>query len=310
MKICFLFPGQGTQKPGMLRELGRLSQEEEYVFEVGTKVSGIDLKELCLYASDTTLKETLNTQLAVTAMNIAYYNRLKAQGLTPDITAGHSLGQLSALYAAGVIDLESLFLLTKKRGELMEKITNKGSLCSVKGLPTQAISDICHQVDPEGKKVCVALYNAPDQIVVGGYEEEVDIVCEKCMAAGAVKAVKLNVAAAFHTPVMSEIEGEFARFVEQIPMKDLQIPLLLNCKGDFAKNVQDIRKDLTDQCCHMVHWVDCMEKAIAVSDIFIEAGYGKTMAGLMRKIDPEKPCYPASDPRQIGRLLKSIKKRG
>nr|WP_294525047.1 acyltransferase domain-containing protein [uncultured Blautia sp.] len=116
MKICFLFPGQGTQKPGMLRELGRLSQEEEHVFEVGTKVSGIDLKELCLHASDKTLKEALNTQLAVTAMNIAYYSRLKTQGLTPALTAGHSLGQLSALYAAGVIDLENLFLLTKKEG--------------------------------------------------------------------------------------------------------------------------------------------------------------------------------------------------
>ena len=192
----------------------------------------------------------------------------------------------------------------------MEKITRKGSLCSVKGMSTQAISDICQEVDPEGKKVCIALYNAPDQIVVGGYEEEVDIVREKCMAAGAIKAVKLNVAAAFHTPVMSEIEGEFASFVEQIPMKDPQIPLLLNCKGGFAESVQDIKKDPTDQCCHMVCWVDCMEKAIAVSDGFVEAGYGKTMAGLMRKIDPEKPCYPASDPRQNGRLLKSIKERG
>ena len=150
MKICFLFPGQGTQKPGMLRELGRLSQEEEYVFEVGTKVSRIDLKELCLHASDTTLKETLNTQLAVTAMNIAYYSRLKAQGFTPNITAGHSLGQLSALYAAGVIDLESLFLLTKKRGELMEKITNKGSLCSVKGKNKEAAQETLKMVREAG----------------------------------------------------------------------------------------------------------------------------------------------------------------
>lgn len=310
MKICFLFPGQGTQKPGMLRELGRLGQDEEQIFETGTQVSGIDLKELCLHAPDKMLKETLNTQLAVTAMNIAYYSRLKAQGLAPDLTAGHSLGQLSALYAAGVVDLENLFLLTKKRGELMEKITRKGGLCSVKGLSTQTISDICRQVDPEGQRVCIALYNAPDQIVVGGYEEEVDSVCEGCMAAGAVKAVKLNVAAAFHTPVMGEIEAEFAEFIQQIPMRDPRIPLLLNCKGDFAEGVQDIKKDLTDQCCHMVRWVDCMEKAVAVSDVFIEVGYGKTMAGLMRKIDPAKPCYLASDPRQMGRLLKSIKERG
>lgn len=304
-----MFPGQGTQRAGMLRELGNRVNDVTEIFQAASDISGRDVMQLCLTAPDDILKRTENTQVAVTAMNLAYYTLLQKSGVLPDIVLGHSLGQFSALYAAGVVSLESLFKIIVKRAELMNGLQVNGALCTVLGLSMEQVVQICAQVDPEGKRLAVALHNTEKQIVVGGEAAFVASAEADFKAAGAIRTVPVRVSNAFHTPLMKPMEQEFKAFINSIPLNEPQCQMLLNCKGDYAKNAADIKEDMILQCCHTVHWFDCLQKLLAADDLLLaEVGIGKVLAGMVRNTQPHQTTYLISNVKQFKQFTDLAKK--
>ncbi len=306
MNLCLMFPGQGTQKPGMLRELGNHIDEVKSVFDTAKEVTGRDIRELCLNANAEELQKTENTQLAVTAMNLSFLELVRKNGITPDITLGHSLGQFAAFVASGVLTTEQAFVLVQKRAELMSKVKRSGMLCSVVGLEFDAVDEICKEVDPNGENLVIALYNTQNQIVLGGDSEYVIKAEELCKARGAIRTVPIRVSNAFHTPLMREMEEEFAEFIEKIQFSDPKCRLMLNCKGDFATDARDIKNEIKNQCCRTVLWYEGVKKVIESKKeiFFAESGVGKVLSGMMRSIDNRQKVLMLSNPMQYNKFIK------
>ena len=309
MNVCLMFPGQGTQKPGMLRELGSQMAKADSIFEIAQQATGRNVKELCLTATAEELQKTENTQIAVTAMNLAYLKLLQDEGIEPDVTLGHSLGQFSALVAAGALTVEQVFQIVQKRAELMSKVQRAGMLCSVLGLDFARVDEIANAVDPSAENLVVALHNTENQIVLGGEPEYVSKAEELCKANGALRTVPIRVSNAFHTPLMKEMEAEFAEFINAIDFAAPKCKLMLNCKGDFATDVDDIKNELKNQCCHTVLWCDGVKKVIDTMQplVFAETGVGKVLTGMMRSIDSKQNVLMMSNPAQFNKFIKSVK---
>lgn len=309
MNICLMFPGQGTQKPGMLRELGSRIPEVSEVFEIAQQVTGRDVQALCLTAGAEELQKTENTQLAVTAMNLAYLTLLQKEGIRPDVTLGHSLGQYSALVAAQVLTVDQVFALIQKRAELMAGIRRSGMLCSVLGLELSVVAEACHSIDPQGTHLVVALYNTQNQIVIGGEGDYVTRAEALCKEKGALRTVPIRVSNAFHTPLMKEMEEEFGDFIDRIPFRSPQCRLMLNCKGDFATDEADMKRELKNQCCHTVLWYEGVKKVIAAAQepVFAEVGVGKVLTGMLRSIDSKQTMLMMSNPMQYNKFIKLVK---
>ncbi|MCI7813781.1 MAG: ACP S-malonyltransferase [Lachnospiraceae bacterium] len=303
MKICFLFPGQGTQKPGMMRGLENDMDKVQGIFEIASEVTHRDVRRLCMTASEEELRKTENTQIAVTAMNLAYDCLMRQEYLLPDLVAGHSLGQFSALNASGVFTLSQTFQIVQKRAQMMEKIQKTGILCTILGMTCEEVKKICKTVDPSGERVAVALHNTENQVVIGGEEKMVREAERKCMQEGAVRTAMVNVSNAFHTPLMREMEAAFFPLMDQILLQPPKCGVLLNCKGDYARDVEEIRQDIKEQCTHMVRWYDCMKKILLWENIiFVEVGVGKTLTGMIRSMRVKEKCYVVSDGKDLKKL--------
>jgi [acyl-carrier-protein] S-malonyltransferase len=309
MSICLMFPGQGTQKPGMLRELGNQIEKVENVFDIAQQVTGRNIKDLCLTATAEELQKTESTQLAVTAMNLSYLALLQNEDINPDVTLGHSLGQFSAFVVAGVLTIDQVFLLVQKRAKLMSKVQRSGMLCSVLGLDFDLVNEICKSVDPTSENLVVALYNTQNQIVIGGDCELVIKAEEVCKAKGALRTVPIRVSNAFHTPLMREMEEQYADFVNEISFSSPKCQLMLNCKGDFATDVEDIKNEIKNQCCHTVLWYEGVKKIIDTANdiVFAETGVGKVLTGMMRSIDNRQSMLMMSNPMQYNKFIKLVK---
>ena len=309
MNVCFMFPGQGTQKPGMLKTLGNEIENVEEVFTIAQQATGRDIKDLCLNANAETLKKTENTQLAVTAMNLSYLTLLQKEGIKPDIVLGHSLGQYSAFVAAGVLTMEQVFQLVEKRAELMAQCQKEGMLCSVLGLNFKQVDFICKEVDPSQKELVVALHNTENQIVIGGNPDYVSKAEIKCKEKGALRTVPIRVSNAFHTPLMKEMEDTFMAYVDEMEFKEPEIKLMLNCKGDYATDIEDIKNEIRNQCCHTVLWNDGVKKIIEIKKdlVFAEVGVGKVLTGMMRSIDSKQKVWMISNVKQRNQLIQYVK---
>ncbi len=309
MNVCLMFPGQGTQKPGMLRELGNNVELVEPIFKMAKEATGRDIKELCLSASAEELQRTENTQLAVTAMNLCYLYLITNEGIKPDVVLGHSLGQFSAFAASGVLSIEQTFAIVQKRAELMGKINRAGMLCSVLGLPYDVVANVCKEVDPAAQSLVIALHNTENQIVIGGDVEVVTRAEELCKTKGALRTVPIRVSHAFHTPLMQEMETEYKEFIDNINFSVPNCKLMLNCKGDYATSIQDIKDEIVSQCCHTVRWCDGVNKVIQSYDniIFAECGVGKVLTGMMRSIDNKQNMLMLSNAMQYNKFINLVK---
>lgn len=303
--IAFLYPGQGTQKAGMYNLLGKKSEETDEIFKIAQEATGRDIKELCTKASDAELKRTLNTQISVTAMNMAYTHLLANRGIIPDIVAGHSLGQFSALAAAGVISMYDLFRIVEKRAELMEGLQETGKLATVVGLDKEIIEQICEEVNQTGGRVSIALENTKQQFVVGGKEEDVDKAVLKLKQVGAIKIVEIRVSNAFHTYLMEPMVEPFRNFVDKIEFQEPKVKILLNSKGNYAESIQDIKEDVVTQCTSAVKWKDCLEYLFQNDNVLLaETGVGKTMASLVRGMRQEQKTYLMSNNKDFEQFIK------
>ncbi|MBR3770979.1 MAG: ACP S-malonyltransferase [Clostridium sp.] len=306
--IGYLFPGQGTQSAGMLRKLGTFYDEVKEIFIMASDIAQKDITKLCLSESDEELKKTENTQIAVTAMNMAYLKILMNRDVQPDIVMGHSLGQFSALAASGVIDMQTLFHTIIKRAELMGKISREGSLSTIIGLDYDVINEVCQEISDENGTVSVALYNTTKQIVIGGDLDYVTRASEILKDKGALRVVNVRVSNAFHTPLMKDMLPEFTAYIQEIEIKKPECKLILNCKGDYSDDPEEIREEIINQCCNQVNWCAGLEKILSGDNLILaEVGVGKTLAGMIRNMGSKEKVALLSDPKALDKFLHTVK---
>ena len=307
-KIAFLFPGQGSQAVGMGLDFYQEYDVVRELFDMAEEISKINISKLSFKGPIEDLTQTVNLQPAVTAVNLACLAAIEKDGVRPDICAGHSLGEYSALSASEIVSREDTFKMVFRRGELMhrEATRNKGAMHAIIGLSIDEVTEIVDQVKTEGV-VAVANHNAQKQIVITGSPDPVEKASSMAAARGA-KAIPLKVSGAWHSDLIKGAYDEFKACIEAIDFHAPQRPLVFNVTADFEKEPDDIRSIMTRQLCSPVKWYDAMCKLMDEHvEIFAEVGPGKVLAGLLKKILPkEYPCriYNVNNLKSLEQFLK------
>lgn len=284
-KTAFVFPGQGSQYVGMGRDFYENIPACKAVFETASKASGLDVEALCFEENDQ-INITEYTQIAMLATEIAILKAVEEKGIRPDVTAGLSLGEYGAVYTAGIMDLEDIFRLIRKRGIYMqEAVPEGGAMIAVLGLDTAVIEQICEETPG---MVTVANYNCPGQIVITGEEKAAAEAMEKLTAAGAKRCVPLKVSGPFHSPLLVGAGEKLAKELETVSLKEMQIPYIANVTADYVNSLDQVKPLLQQQVSASVRWQQSVERMIADGvDTFIEIGPGRTLTGFMRKINKD-----------------------
>jgi len=307
-KTAFLFPGQGSQTVGMGLDVYQEYDVVRELFDMAEEISKIKLSNLCFKGPMEDLTQTVNLQPAVTAVNLACLTAIEKEGVSPDICAGHSLGEYSAMNASGIVSREDTFRLVFKRGELMhrEAVKNKGAMHAIIGLPIDTVAGIVKTARQEGI-VSVANHNAEKQIVITGSPGPVEKASSLAASQGA-KAIPLKVSGAWHSELIQGAQNEFKDFIEQIPFNTPQKPTIFNVTADFEKKPDAIKSIMARQLCSPVKWYDSMCKLMDEGiEIFLEVGPGKVLTGLLKKILPKDyPCqiFNVSNMKELERFLK------
>ena len=288
-KIAFIFPGQGAQKAGMGKDFYEQSETARKVVDRATELLDIDMKALCFEENDK-LDQTEYTQAALVTICMAMEKVVEERGLKPDVTAGLSLGEYCAIAAAGGMDTEDAITTVRKRGILMETAVpkGKGSMAAVLGMENEAVEK--GVADIEG--VSVANYNGPGQIVITGWKESVEKACEALKNAGARRVMPLNVSGPFHSPMLKEAGEELGKVLDNVELKELQIPYVTNVTAEYVTDISQTKALLSRQVASSVCWQQSMERMIADGvDTFVEIGPGRTLAGFMKKINRDVKVY-------------------
>jgi [acyl-carrier-protein] S-malonyltransferase len=286
-KFAFLFPGQGSQKVGMGKDLYDALEEVKAIFRAAREASGLPVDQLCFEGPMEELTQTVNLQPAITVVNLACLAGIEKAGIRPAMCAGHSLGEYAALYAAGVVSAADCLRLVHKRGELMhrEAIQYRGAMSAIMGLPIEQLEPIVAQVAAQGV-VAVANHNSAEQIVITGEPEAVTATAEQAAALGA-RAVALKVSGAWHSPLIKGAEQDFRTFLESVDFKPPACPVIHNVTADGENDPARIRTLMARQLCSPVRWYDSMRRMAAGQiDVFVEIGPGRVLSGLLKKILP------------------------
>jgi [acyl-carrier-protein] S-malonyltransferase len=308
-KWAFLFPGQGSQYVGMGKDLKQNFKVAADVFAEADEALHEDLSKLCFEGPEDDLKLTRNTQPAILTVSIAALRVLQQEtGLVPAMTAGHSLGEYSALVASGALLFVDAVAIVRKRGTFMQEAVpvGVGGMAAVLGMETAELEQICKE-SAEGQSVAPANYNCPGQIVISGHMEAVKRAAAKAEAAGAKKVVMLPVSAPFHSTLMKPAAEKLAKALEPITVQDLKIPVLSNVEADFYPSKNDIKRLLTEQVDHPVRWIEEMEKMVREGvDKCVEIGPGKVLNGLVRKISRETAIQSIENPDSIKEFVAGL----
>lgn len=306
-KIAFLFPGQGSQSVGMGKDLYDNYESAKNVFDTADKVLGKSITKMCFEGPDEDLKQTVNTQPSIVTMSIAALEALKSElDLTPSYTAGHSLGEYCAMYAAGVMSLDDTLKLIQKRADLMSE-TKGGSMAAVLNAPEGAVENALQEASSVGY-VDVANYNSPVQVVITGDSDAVSKASELLKEAGVRKVVPLAVSGAFHSKFMENAGKEFEGFVSEFNLSDSKLPVITNVDAEPTTLAADFKSKMPKQIYSSVHWTQTIEKMISDGvDTFIEIGPGKVLAGLNKKINAEVKTYNVFDKESLDATIEALK---
>ncbi len=295
-----LFPGQGSQEVGMGADIAAHSPAAAAVFQQADDILGFSLSKLCFEGPEDTLTDTINVQPALLTASIAALRAVEEQlghPIQAAAAAGHSLGEYSALVAAGALSFEDGLRLVRERGRLMKLAGERapGGMAAIIALDTEKIVDICQQASSEGDGVVViANDNCPGQVVISGDEGPLNRAMTLAKEAGARKVVRLAVSIAAHSPLMGSVEQEFAAAVAQANIHPPQFPVIANITAQPLTDVEAIRQELIGQLQNSVQWTRSMQHLIAQGhEQFIEFGPGKVLAGLMKRIDRRFRKMPA-----------------
>ena len=298
-KTAFLFAGQGSQYSGMGKDLYESFPESRAVFDEACEVLGFDLKKVMFQGPDSALKPTNISQPAIVTMTIAAFEAFrKRQPAAPSFCAGLSLGEYSALIAAGSLDFKQGIALIKKRGEIMEEAAREhpGAMAAVLDLPSDTITDICRSTGAE-----IANLNCPGQVVITGRAENVKKAADACQQAGAKRVIPLEVSGGFHSSLMREASVKLQDALDGILIRDAQVPVICNFTAQPERQSARIKDNLVKQIYSSVRWEESVRYALAQGVTgFIEFGPGKVVKGLVRRIDPSVPVANVEKTKDIG----------
>jgi len=287
-KIAFVFPGQGAQTVGMGKDIYEHDVDARAILEQANEALGFSITELMFNGPDTELKQTANTQPALLTVSVAFLKLIEKSGLKADYVAGHSLGEYSALVAAGVLSFEDAVRTVRARGQFMEQAVpgGQGAMAAVLGAEREALKQLCAQITSEGKLVELANMNCPGQIVVSGSVEGVNEVVARGKEIGAKRVIPLEVSGPFHSSLMEKAAIALREELEKLTMQDASIPVIANVTAEPVSAAAQITSLLEQQVCAPVLWEDSVKKLIELGvDTFVEIGSGSVLTGLIKKID-------------------------
>jgi [acyl-carrier-protein] S-malonyltransferase len=286
-KTAFLFPGQGSQFAGMGKTLAETYPEAAHVFEEADAALGFSISRLCFEGPDEVLKLTENTQPALLTVSVAAHAVLKSKGVAADYVAGHSLGEYSALVAAGSLNFADAVRIVRKRGQYMQSAVpaGVGAMAALLKMPLDKLDEVLAEA-AQGEVVTAANLNSPDQVVIAGHLAAVNRACELGKAAGAKRAIILPVSAPFHCPLMKPAQDRLKADLDAAEFRDLEIPLVNNWQAREIRTGADAREGLYQQVPNPVRWTDSiLLLAARGATRFIEVGAGAVLTGLLRNID-------------------------
>ena len=287
-KLAFVFPGQGAQTVGMGKDFCDRYEVAKKLFQQADEALGYSIKDMCFEGPAEDLQLTANTQPAILTMSVIANEILKEHGIQPEVAGGHSLGEYSALVAAGALDFQEAVLLVHKRGQFMQEAVpvGQGGMAAIIGLADEVIVDACAKATKAAGDVQAVNFNCPGQTVIAGTTKGVEAAVEIMKEAGAKKAVILPVSAPFHSTLMKPAAEKLAAELDKITIRDAKIPVVSNFTGKLETAADEIKANLVAQADHPVKWIDCVLTMKEFgADTFVEAGPGKTLCGFNRRID-------------------------
>ncbi len=306
MKKAFLFPGQGSQKVGMVADLYEKYDAVKALLKEADNRLGFSISRMMFDGPDEELMKTEFTQPAILTASVAVSTVLREHGLTPDVVAGHSLGEYSALVTAGALSFSDAIHIVHLRGKYMQEAVplGEGGMAAIIALDAESIKDICNTISTEEKPVQAVNFNCPGQVVIAGATEAVKQACNAMKEAGAKMAVMLKVSAPFHSIMMEPAAVKLKEVLDTVTIQDAQMPVYANYNAAAEIKADDIRKNLVLQAAHPVLWDASIQQMIADgADLMIEAGPGTVLSGFMKRINRRIRTLHAEDVETVTNVL-------
>jgi [acyl-carrier-protein] S-malonyltransferase len=309
-KIAFVFPGQGSQTVGMGQALADNYEKSASYFKKADETLNISLSSLIFNGPQEELTLTINAQPALLTTSMAILEYFRESNIQADYVAGHSLGEYSALVAAGAFTFEEAVFAVRKRGEFMEAaVPNKGgTMAAILGLERGPLTEVTEKITEEGYPVQLANLNCPGQIVISGSKKGVELASEKAKEVGAKRALPLDVSGPFHSSLMKPAAEKFKDVLNGMNIGDAKIPVISNVMAEPITEANVIKEKLVEQLYSPVLWEDSVRKMIELGvDTFIEIGPGKVLSGLVKKIDRTVRTYAISDIESAKTTIEALK---
>lgn len=309
-KIAFLFPGQGSQKIGMGKDLFEQEAVSKAVFEEADNTLGFDLSSMIFEGDAEELTLTYNAQPALLTTSIAILKKFEESGIKADYAAGHSLGEYTALVAAGALSFKDAVYAVRKRGELMNEAVpaGEGAMAAILGLDKAALVEVTKEVTESGHLVELANLNCPGQIVISGTAKGVELASEKAKEKGAKRAIALEVSGPFHSALMKPAAEKFTDVLSKLDIADAKTQVISNVTADIVTSRDEIETKLIEQLYSPVRFEESVERLIDLGvTTFIEIGPGKVLSGLVKKVNRRLTTISVSDQETIEAAIQTLK---
>jgi [acyl-carrier-protein] S-malonyltransferase len=317
-KIAYLFPGQGSQTPGMGAQLAERYRSARQAFETADRIlpelwgnADVSLRSLCFDGPEDTLRQTIYAQPALYTTSAAAFFALREAGVPgPTAVAGHSVGEYAALLAAGVFDFETGLRLVTRRAQEMQKAAeaSSGTMAAVLGLAPEILVEVCEAASAQtGSVVDAANFNSPAQIVISGEVGAVEVASAMAKERGAKRVVPLSVSGAFHSRLMTPAAEAMQSVLGAAEFKAPSISVIANLTADYATTADQARSGLVAQIDHPVRWHESMEKLVAEGyDVFVEVGHGNVLSGMIKRLAPDATILQAGTPEDVEKVIQAL----